>query len=71
MSVKQLLIEFSVVFAVTLVVSVAVTFLWNLVFSGAGAIDWETSFRFAIVLAVTVGVVLPWMRAWERRKNER
>jgi hypothetical protein len=57
MSVKRLLAGFVTVFAVTLIVSLIVTFLWNLAVHGALTTDWETSIRFAIVL----GIVLSWM----------
>ncbi len=67
MNVKDLLIRFAVTFIVTLVVSAIVTYLWNLVFHGAAAVDWETSFRFAIIL----GIVLPWMRVRESKEKER
>jgi hypothetical protein len=55
--IKRLLIDFVTVFVVSLIVSVIVTLLWNLIFHGTSTIDWETSFRFAILL----GIILPWM----------
>jgi len=42
-------------FAVVLVVSVIVTYLWNLVAHGSGAIDWEIS----LVFALSIGIALP------------
>lgn len=63
MKIKKLLIDFVTVFAVILVVSVIVTFLWNRIVHGASKIDWETSFRFAILL----GIILPWLET--RRSN--
>ena len=65
MNVKELLIGFVMTFGVTLVVSAIVTFLWSLIFHGAAAIDWETSFRFAIIL----GIALPLARAWEGKRE--
>ncbi len=65
MNLKQSLFDFAITFAVTLVVTVVVTFLWNLVVRGGGAIDWETSFRFAIIFGIVLGIVLPWTRARE------
>jgi hypothetical protein len=55
MNIKKLLVDFVTVFAVTLIVSVIVTLLWNLIVDGASTIDWETSFRFAILF----GIILP------------
>jgi hypothetical protein len=57
MSIKRPLVDGVIVFSVSLVVLVVVTWLWNLVFHKASSPDWETSFRFAIVFAV----ILPWM----------
>lgn len=52
MNLKRLLVEFAAVFAVTLATAAVVTFLWNLIAHGAGVIDWETSFRLAIVFGI-------------------
>ena len=65
MNIKTLLVDFVTVFAVTLVVSVIVTLLWNLIVHGASTIDWEASFRFAIVF----GIILPWIET--RRSKEK
>jgi hypothetical protein len=50
--------EFLTTFSLTLLVSAAVTFLYNLAEHGTGSIDWETSVRLAIIL----GIVLTWFR---------
>ena len=65
MNIKRYLVDFVTVFAVPLIVCVVVTFLWNLIVHGAGAIDWETSFRFAILF----GIILPWIET--RRGKEK
>ena len=65
MNIKKLLVDFVTVFAVTLIVSVIVTLLWNLFVHGAGTVDWETSFRFAILF----GIILPWIET--RRSKEK
>ena len=57
MNIKQFLVDFVTVFALTLIVTGIVTLLWNFSFHGASTIDWETSFRFAIVF----GVVFSWI----------
>ena len=57
MNIKKLLVDFVTVFAVSLIVSVIVTLLWNLIVHGTSTIDWETSFRFAILF----GIILPWI----------
>jgi hypothetical protein len=65
MRIKGLVIEFATAFAVTLIVSVAVTLLWNLSLHGIGTIDWETSIRTAILL----GILVPWIGT--RRPREK
>lgn len=57
MNVKRLLIQFAAVFVTALMVSAAVTLLWNFIAHRAGTVDWETSFR----LAITLGILLPWV----------
>lgn len=64
MNIRKLLVDFVTVFAVSLIASVIVTLLWNLIVHGASTIDWETSFRFAILF----GVILSWIET--RRANE-
>jgi hypothetical protein len=51
------IIGFIPVFATALLVCMGVTFLWNLVFHGVAIIDWETSFRFSILLAILVPII--------------
>jgi hypothetical protein len=65
MNIKKLLVDSVTVFAVSLIVLVIVTLLWNLIFHGANTIDWETSFRFAIVF----GIIFPWIET--RRSKEK
>jgi hypothetical protein len=65
MNIKRALVDFVTVFAVTLIVCVIVTLLWNLLVHGVSTIDWETSFRFAILF----GIILPWIEA--RRSKEK
>lgn len=65
MNIKRYLVDFAIVFAVTLVVCVIVSLLWNLIFHGATTIDWETSFRFAILF----GILFPWIET--RRSKEK
>jgi hypothetical protein len=62
---KTLVVEFGAVFAVTLVTTALVTFLWNVVGHGTGVIDWVTSFRFAIIF----GLILTWAKSRETREK--
>ena len=65
MKIKGFLIGFVATFAVTLVVAAIVTYLWSLIFHGAGAIDWETSFLLAIIL----GIILPITRGMTSKRK--
>jgi hypothetical protein len=64
MDFKKIAIEFITVFAITLLVCIGVTFLWNLVFHRVAIIDWETSFRFAILF----GIIFPIINSRKRNK---
>jgi H+/Cl- antiporter ClcA len=65
MNTKKLVVEFGTVFVVTLVISAIVTFLWNLIGHGESTIDWETSFRFAIIF----GIILTWAKSRETKEK--
>jgi len=67
MNIKQSLIDFMVVFAITLIVTVMVTFLWNFLVHAKALVDWETSFRFAIIF----GIVLPVVKVRENMNTEK
>ncbi|HET6990719.1 MAG TPA: hypothetical protein VFJ43_05310, partial [Bacteroidia bacterium] len=57
MNFKKIISEFIIVFIISLLVTLVVSFLWNLVFHGIGRVDWETSFRFAIVLGIIIPII--------------
>jgi hypothetical protein len=57
MKIQKLLSDFASVFAISLIVSVIVTLVWNLIAHGTSTIDWETSFRFAILF----GIISSWI----------
>ena len=65
MNIKKLLVDFVTVFAVSLIVSVIVTLLLNLIVHGANTIDWETSFRSAILF----GIIFTWINTRKVRAN--
>jgi len=56
MSIKGLTVGVVATFAIVLVAAVVVTFLWNLWIHGAGNVDWETSFRLAVILGIALPV---------------
>jgi uncharacterized membrane protein len=66
MNIKKLAVEFITVFAVALVITAIVTFLWNFIGHGESTIDWETSFRFAIMF----GIILTWEKSRERKEEK-
>ena len=55
MDIQKLVIDIITTFVLAFVVVVVVTYLWGLIFQGAAAVDWGTSFRLAIML----GIILP------------
>lgn len=55
MKIKRFLIDFLITFTAVFVVNLIVVFLWNLIAHGQGSFEWETAFRFAIIL----GIILP------------
>jgi hypothetical protein len=65
MNIKKLVVEFCSIFAVALVTVALVTFLWNLIGHGESTIDWETSFRFAIIF----GIILTWANLRETKEK--
>ena len=65
MNIKKLVVEFASVFAVALVTTAIVTFLWNIIGHGESTIDWETSFRFAIIF----GIILTWVKSREIKEK--
>jgi hypothetical protein len=49
------LLRFLRIFGVALLVTAIVTLLWNSIINGKGlVVDWETSFRMALVLAIVI-----------------
>jgi hypothetical protein len=64
LKIKKLLLDFIIAFAVVLVFSVIVTYLWNLIEHGSGAVDWGISLIFAISVGVALSV------SWARRPKQ-
>lgn len=67
---KELLVRFITTFLVTFMVAMVVTFLWSLVRHGSGAIDWRTSFRLALILAIALPVSAALRRRDRRKEND-
>ena len=65
MNIKKLVVKFVAVFAVALVTTAIVTFLWNIIGHGESTIDWETSFRSAIIF----GIILTWAKSPEIKEK--
>lgn len=66
MNIKKLVVEFVTVFAVTLVTTAIVTFLWNIIGHGSSVVDWETSFRFALIF----GIILTCAKSRETKEKD-
>ncbi len=65
MNIKKFAVEFDTVFAVSLVTVALVTFLWRLIGHGESAVDWEASFRFAIMF----GIILTWVKSRDTKEK--
>ena len=65
MNIRKLVVEFVTVFAVALVVTAIVTFLWNIIGHGESTVDWETSFRLALIF----GIILTWVKSRETKEK--
>jgi hypothetical protein len=65
MNIKKLGTDFAITFVLTLAVSILVTYLYSLVVHGSGVVDWEASFRLAIIF----GIVIPWLHQREKNRN--
>ena len=63
MTVKKFVTDFALTFVIVFIVSLIVTFLYGLIAHGQGVVDWETAFRFAVIL----GVALPWLHQREHK----
>jgi uncharacterized protein YqhQ len=67
MNLKKVLISFVIGFAVTLLVSSLVTYLYSLGFHETAKIDWESSFQLAIIF----GIVFPVMEARKGKPKDK
>ncbi len=67
MNIQSLFIDFVSTFLIVFVVTLIVTYLWGLIFHATGAVDWETSFRMAIIF----GILFPWIDARVRKEQEK
>ena len=56
MKIKKFLIQFVIYFSLLFVVTAIVTYLWDLIFHGAGAINWQLSFTLAIIVGIILAV---------------
>jgi len=64
MNAKSFLRSFAVVFPLVFAVSAIVSYLYSLIVHGAGYVDWESSFRFGLIL----GIVLPFVNRFDGKK---
>ena len=65
MNIKRFLVDFAIMFAIVLVVNVAVSFLYGLVVHGSGNVEWENG----IAIAIALGIVLPLVRRQEKEQG--
>jgi len=59
MKIKDFVIRFLITFGVVLIANILITLLWNYYIKNKGLIvDWETSFRMAILFAIVIPLTL-------------
>ncbi|MFO7980327.1 MAG: hypothetical protein R6V00_05780 [Candidatus Aminicenantes bacterium] len=56
-------VNFIIIFLITFVVAAVVSLLYGWIAHGEPQIDWESSFRFAIIFAV----IIPLLERWKQR----
>ena len=57
MKTKNFIIRFLIIFGVALIANILITICWNYFVNGTGLlIDWETSFRISLLLAIVIPV---------------
>ncbi len=56
MKIISFLKNFIKTFLITLIVSIGVTYFWNLLMNNSGSIDWEVAFRFALILGIVTNL---------------
>jgi len=64
MHIKQVIVNFFIVSALTFVVASAVSFLYSLVLHGNGVADWGSAIRLAIIL----GFVITWVESKDKNQ---
>ena len=54
MNLRELFPEMAVTATVSFLTAVVVTYLYRLIASGSGTVDWETAFTLAVILGISV-----------------
>lgn len=57
--------DFVITGVITFIVSLIVSYFYNLIAHGIGTIDWESVIRFAIIF----GIIFPSIRAIDNKRN--
>ncbi|NOY36552.1 MAG: hypothetical protein GXO83_03160 [Chlorobi bacterium] len=58
--------DFAITFVIVFIVSTIVSYFYSLIAHSAGSVDWETSFRFAVIF----GIIFPTIRIVEKRQKD-
>lgn len=64
MNIKQTTFYFVTIFALVIVVSAIVIFLYSLIIHSSGAVNWDTSLQLAIIFSI----VFTWLNYQEKKK---
>jgi hypothetical protein len=54
MNIVSFLRSFLIIFGLVFIVTTITTYLYSLIAHGAGLIDWESAFRFGLILGISL-----------------
>jgi hypothetical protein len=57
MNIVSFLRSFLIIFGLVFIVTAIITYLYSLIVHGAGLIDWESAFRFGLILGISLPLV--------------
>ena len=66
MKIMKFFLDFVITFVIVFIVTTIVSYFYSLIAHGAGSVDWESSFRLAIIF----GIIFPTIRKVEKRQKD-
>ena len=66
MKIWRFLRDFAIIFGIVFPVTLAVSYLYNLIAHGTTVLDWEVAFRFAIIF----GIIFPFLEVTGKKRKD-